>query len=92
MNLLNKGNETIQVVELGDALRAMGKGLQEWVDAGMPQEDPEVVGIPFDVPVGQVIELTERCRDSHIADAKAPMGWRAPAQFHLRYCAPLGCS
>ncbi len=53
-------SDTIQVVELGDALRAIGRCLQQWVDDGMPQEDPEVVAIPFEVPASDVIELTER--------------------------------
>ena len=53
----------MQVVELGDALRAMGRSLQRWVDDGMPQADPDMVGVLFDIPARDVIELTEEQED-----------------------------
>ena len=47
----------IQVVEVGDALHAMSKALQEWADDGFPQSEPGVVAIPFDIPASQVLTL-----------------------------------
>ncbi len=55
-------SDKIQVVELSDALRAFGQCLQQWVDDGMPQDDPEVLAIPFNIPADNVIELTEKSR------------------------------